>query len=304
MSIKKKAILFLILANVIWGAAFPVYKWTLEKIDPFTFAFLRFALAAIIIFPFARKNLKITKSDIPLLILISIISITFQISFLFFGLRYTPSINAPIILSSGPIVLIIASALFLKDKIKFKLLIGTFISLIGVLIIMFRSSVGVVESDIFLGNLLLVLAMLCSVAQAVVLKKIMNRNEPMAVVFWSFVIGAIPFLAPIFLFEPNFLGYSYLNIQVLTGILYATILSSIVGYYFLYFGIKYIKASEIGIFSYVDPIATIVVAIPLLSEKITSTYLIGAFLVFLGIFIAEGRIHYHPFGKLFEKEEN
>jgi drug/metabolite transporter (DMT)-like permease len=142
--------------------------------------------------------------------------------------------------------------------------------------------------------------MLCGVAQAVVLKKIMGDYKALPIVFWSFVIGAIPFLIPIFLFEKNFLSYPFFDLQILAGILYATLLSSVVGYYFLYYGIKYIKASEIGIFSYVDPIATILIAIPLLSEKITPLYLIGTFLVFFGIFIAEERINYHPLGKLFE----
>ena len=144
--------------------------------------------------------------------------------------------------------------------------------------------------------------MLCGIAQAIVLKKIMTNNEPLTVVFWSFLIGAIPFLIPISLFHTGFINQSLFNIKSLTGIIYATIFSSIIGYYFYYYGLKYIKASEVGIFSYVDPIATIVVAIPLLGEKITTLYMLGSFLVFLGIFIAEERIHYHPIHRLFRKD--
>ncbi len=303
MNKQKKSVLFLIIANIIWGAAFPIYKWALEVLNPFTFAFLRFFLAAIIIFPFTYKSLKVYKKDIPLLVLISIISITIQITLLFFGLKYSPSINAPIILSSGPIVLIIASAFFLKDVVKPKVLIGTLVSLFGVIIVILRPfAPDTQQANLVLGNILLLLSMLCGVAQAVVLKKIMYNNNPITIVFWSFVIGSIPFIVPAYLFDPNLLNFAKYNVQALTGIFYATTLSSIIGYYFLYYGVKYIKASEIGIFSYVDPIATIIVAIPLLSEKITSLYILGSFLVFFGIFIAEERIHYHPFSKLFKKE--
>jgi drug/metabolite transporter (DMT)-like permease len=298
----KLAVLFLITANIIWGAAFPIYKWTLEVIPPFTFAFLRFFLAALIIFPFTYKNLRIVKKDIPLLILVSIISITFQIIFLFFGLKFSPSINAPIILSSGPVALIIASAFFLKDIVKTKVLIGTLISLLGVLIIIFRPLIDNGLANVILGNVLILLAMICGVAQAVVLKKIMYNNSPLPVVFWSFAIGSVPFLAPIFLFEPGFISLPFLGIQAIVGILYATVLSSVIGYYFLYYGIKYIKASEIGIFSYVDPIAAILVAIPLLHETISESYIIAAVLVFLGIYVAEGRIHYHPLHLLLRRD--
>ncbi len=304
MSQTKKAVLFLIIANVIWGAGFPIYKWALEVLNPFVFAFIRFFLGALIIFPFVINKLKIQKKDIPLLILESIIALTFQIPLLLFGLKLSPSINAPIIISSTPIFLIIASAFFLKDIVKPKVLAGTLISLAGVMIVIFKPFSGTTQlTDPILGNMLLFLSMLCGIAQAIVLKKIMANNEPLTVVFWSFLIGATPFLIPIFLFDSSGFSMSVLsNFQALTGILYATIFSSVIGYYFYYYGLKFIKASEVGIFSYVDPIATIVVAIPLLEEKITTLYMLGSFLVFLGIFIAEERIHYHPIHRLFKKD--
>jgi drug/metabolite transporter (DMT)-like permease len=305
MSITKKSILYLIIANIIWGAGFPIAKWTLEVLNPFTFAFIRFFLAALIILPFTYKKLKIDKKDIPLLILISIVSVSIQISLLFFGLQYSPSINAPIILSSGPIVLIIASAFILKDIVKPKVLIGTLVSLLGVLIVIFRPfTVDAGQTDLVLGNVLLLLAMICGVVQAVVYKKLMERNSPLTIVFWSFVIGCIPFVVPIYFFDPGFFtSITHLNFQATAGIFYETIFSSVIAYYFYYYGLKYIKASEVGIFSYVDPLATIFIAIPLLSEKITNLYILGSFLVFLGIFIAEERIHYHPIHLLFRKEK-
>ncbi len=304
MSVTKKSILFLIISNIIWGAGFPIYKWTLEALNPFVFAFLRFFLAALIVLPFTYNNLKIAKKDIPALILVSVVSITLQIMFLFFGLKYSPSINAPIILSSGPIILIIASAFFLKDIVKPKMLTGTLVSLIGVLIVMFRPVINNMNHiNLILGNVLLFLSMLCGVAQYMMLKKIMYDNRPLTIVFWSFIIGSLPLIVPILFFNPTGLQMlTNMNLQAVLGLLYATIFSSVVGYCFLYYGIKYIKASEIGIFSYVDPLATIIIAVPLLSEKITGLYLLGSFLVFLGIFIAEERIHYHPIRKLLENE--
>ena len=144
--------------------------------------------------------------------------------------------------------------------------------------------------------------MLCGIAQAILLKKLMSNYEPITIVFWSFLIGAIPFLIPIFLYTQAFINPNIFDFKSVTGIVYATIFSSVIGYYFYYYGIKYIRASELGIFSYVDPIATIIVAIPLLAEKITTLYVLGSFLVFLGIFIAEERIHYHPVHRLFRKD--
>jgi len=165
---------------------------------------------------------------------------------------------------------------------------------LGVLILIFKPALEAGFSGGVLGNFLVFLATICSVIQALVVKKIMKRNDPMITVFLTFLIGSVSLL-PAVLIEYNSVGFFVLNTQAVLGIVYAIMFSSVLGYFFFYFGLKNIKVSETGIFTYVDPFATILVAVPLLNEVITPSYAIAAFLVFSGIYIAEGRIHYHPF---------
>lgn len=292
------SILLLIIANVIWGAAFPLYKWSLDNIPPFTFAFLRFYLGALIILPFVFRKLNIARENIKDLFIVSIFSVTLQIPLLFFGLQLSPSINAPIIIAAGPVFLIIASIFFLKERPRSKIIAGTLISLIGVIVIILRPLLEQGLSGGIIGNLLIFLAMLCGVIQAILLKKITPKNDPLTITFWMFLIGAIPLL-PLMLWESQtFNIWRDINLQGTIGLVYGIIFAAVLAHFFLAYGIKYIKASEVGIFTYVDPLATVVVAVPLLNEIITPAYLIGAVFVFLGIFIAEGRLHYHPLHKL------
>lgn len=292
------SILLLIFANVIWGAAFPLYKWSLDNIPPFTFAFLRFYLGALIILPFVLRKLNIARENIKELFLVSIFSVTLQIPLLFFGLKLSPSINAPIIIAAGPVFLIIASIFFLKEKPRSKIIAGTLISLIGVMVIILRPLLEQGLSGGIIGNLLIFLATICGVIQAILLKKITPKNDPLTITFWMFLIGALPLL-PLMLWESQtFNIWRDINLQGTIGLVYGIIFAAVFAHFFLAYGIKYIKASEVGIFTYVDPLATIVVAVPLLNEIITPVYLIGAVFVFLGIFIAEGRLHYHPLHKL------
>ena len=298
----KIAILALIIANVIWGDSFPIYKCSLDYIPPFLFIFIRFFGGALILLPFAYKNLRIVKADIPMLILISIIGITIQIPLLFFGLKLTPSINAPIIIAVAPLIIIAASIIFLKEKLRAKILIGTLISLGGVILIILRPIIesGGIDGNV-LGNLMILGATLCFVAQSILLKKLTIRNDPLGLTFWMFLIGVIPLL-PFVFYELQDFSISNLNSQAIIGIIYGTVFAAAIAHFTFIYGLKYIKASEVGIFTYIDPIATAIVAIPLLDEKITITYLMGSILVFLGIYVAEGRIQYHPLGKLFAKE--
>lgn len=294
----KLAILSLIIANIIWGAAFPIYKLTLVSVPPFTFVFLRFFLSAIILFPFVYKNLKIKARDLITLFLLSFSGITLAISFLNFGLTLSSSINAPIIISASPIILIIGSFLYLKEKLKTKVVIGTLISFLGVLVIVLMPVLENGLSGTITGNFFLVFAAIFSVIHALLLKKILPKYNTLTVVFWSFLIGSLPLL-PLVTNEFNQTHWvNHLNYQILMGIAFAVILATVIGHTIYAYGIKYIKASETGIFAYIDPIATIVVAIPLLHETITTPYVVGSFLVFLGIIVAEKRLNYHPIHRL------
>jgi drug/metabolite transporter (DMT)-like permease len=86
--------------------------------------------------------------------------------------------------------------------------------------------------------------------------------------------------------------------QGLVGILFGAVFTSNVAYMLFNFAVKHIHANEVGVFLYLDPVVTVLIAVPLLGETITMTFLLGALMVFAGIFISEGRLHYHPLHKL------
>src|SRR3990170_6378963 len=112
-------ILALIIANIIWGAASPVFKYALQNIPPFTLAFIRFFFAGIILLPFIKNlSIKLSGKEWVELVLGAIFGISINITFFFWGLQRSESINAPVIASSGPVFLFFLSIIFLKEKFK------------------------------------------------------------------------------------------------------------------------------------------------------------------------------------------
>lgn len=294
----KLAILALIFANIIWGAGFPIYKWSLESIPPFTFVFFRLFVGGLVILPFVIHRLKISIKDLPYIITMSIIGVTIPITFLFLGLEKTTSLNGPIIASSGPILLILFSMFYLREKTKPKVIIGTVVSLLGIFAIIFQPLLTQGFDGAILGNLFLVIAAVGSVIHTVMLKKLLNRYHPLTLIFWYFVISGLP-LIPFVMVESQPHGFlGSLDTQGLIGLIYGVFIASALAHVLNAYGLKHIAASETGVFAYVDPIAAALIALPLLGEVITPSYLLAALLVFLGIFIAEGRVHYHPLHRL------
>ena len=294
-------ILALIIANLIWGAASPIFKFALTNIPPFTLAFIRFFFAAVLILFFMRKKWqKISGRDFFLICLAAFFGISINIAFFFLGLQKTVSINAPIIASAGPVFLYLLSVVILKERPKIKIFYGMMVALFGVLIIIL-SPIFVDNKQLMIGeiegNLFFVLATIGSVLNTLINKEVLKRVNPYLVTFIGFAFGSVTFI-PFMLPELSSWSLMSLNINGWVGIIFGVFLSSGLAYFLLNYGISKIKAQEVGLFTYIDPVVAVIIAIPLLHEYPNLYYLLGSILVFFGIYLAERRIHWHPLHKL------
>ncbi|KKQ24824.1 MAG: hypothetical protein US40_C0001G0077 [Candidatus Roizmanbacteria bacterium GW2011_GWC2_37_13] len=294
-------VLALIITNIIWGAASPVFKFALQNIPPFILAFIRFFFAGLILIPFAmRHRQKISLQQFVHILWIGFFGITINIAFFFLGLQKTESINVPVIASSGPVFIYLFSVLFLREKPKLKVLSGMMIALLGVITIIFSPVLldgkKIVAGEIE-GNLFILIATFGTVFQTLVSKNVLRKINPYLVSVVSFLFGSLTFL-PLAAKELNSWSFDQLNFQGLTGIIFGVFFSSALAYFLYYYGISKLAAQEVGLFTYIDPVIAVLIAAPLLGEIPSLYYVVGSLLVFGGIYLAEGRIHWHPFHKL------
>lgn len=295
------AILCLIVANVIWGATAPIFKWTLQDIEPFAFGFWRFFLSALVLLPFTVKHLKLKKQDFSLLIFIAVIGVAFRIAYGLFGLKLAPSINDPIISAAAPIFIIVGSIALFHEKTRKKVVGGAIISLLGIVLIVMQP---VFEQDLektLLGNIFLIVSMVLYVVYTLFLKQLSQSYRSLTLLFWIFAIAAVTFF-PFALFESKATGVPMIFApDAALGIIFAVLFSTCLAYILHTYAVKHINVSDVGLFTYMDPFVAIAVAGPLLGETVSQTFLIGSILIFIGIFIAENRIHYHPLHLLHPK---
>ena len=297
-------VIALIITNTIWGAAAPIFKFALGNIPPFTLAFIRFFFAGILFLPFVLfRTYSITKKQLFEICLGAFFSITINISFFFLALPKTDSINAPIIASSQPIFLFLLSILLLKEKFHKKVFLGILVSFIGVLVIILsplflNHGSTLIQKEVALeGNLFLVIATFGAITQAIIIKNVLKEVNHFIVSCISFLFGSLTFI-PLMIPELQKWSFSQLNVQGWTGIIFGIFFSSALAYGLFMYGISKLDAQEIGIFSYIDPVIAVLLAIPLLGEYPTPIFFLGTSFVFLGIILSEGRLHWHPFHKI------
>jgi len=305
-SATQKAIGALIIANIIWGATAPILKVSLTNIPPFTLAFWRFFLGAGILLLFLRKRAAFPVTlhkDLHLLVFYALSGITINIIFFFLGLRLTYSINAPVIASGQPLLTMLLAILLLREKLQRKKVVGMLAGLAGMMVIILQPLLQTGLDSAFLGNFFLLLAAVAAVGQTIIGRAVLPKYDPVNFTFWACVIGFMSFL-PLAIYEAGSIPalYTSLDWRGYLGIGYGALFSTAMAYGLFAWGLSKIPASDAQMFTYIDPVIGTILGSLLLHEPITKFFLLGTLFIFGGIFIAEGRIHYHPFHRLTHRE--
>ncbi len=286
---KKYSYIAIVGAMILWSVSFVWSKLAFESYNPFTVLFFRLFIAAISLFIVSKAFgllQKIDKSDYKILLLLS-----FFEPFLYFigenfGLQYVTASTAAIIISTIPLFMPFLGFIFFKERIRRNNLIGVFISFLGVLFVMLNKDLSI-AGDIK-GFVFLFVAVFAALGYTVVVKRITYKYNAFTIVIWQNIIASIAFF-PLFLYfdfqsfkEMGFISdFQYI---VLLGIMASN------GAFLLYtYAFKHFRVSQIGLFSNLIPIFTIVISFFVFSEKLETIKYFGIALVVGGLFISEFR---------------
>lgn len=291
--ILKKPVFYLaiIAAHVIWGGNYVFAKITLEEIPVMSLGFLRYGLASLLIIPFLLnlegKDKKIRLDHLPKLVLGALLIACINIAFFYMGLKRTTAIDASVLELSIPVISVIAGWWFLKEKIYSANLVGIFISFLGALAVIGIPLlfVGNFSSKQLFGNLLILGSATCFVIGSMIFKKMLKIYKPVVITAVTFLIATVAFALPAlmeYLQNPNWvLKVSILGIF---GLVYITVLSSICAYFLLLWGLNRIPLSHANMIQYLEPAVAATLAVPLLGERISFSFIIGTCLIVLGVY--------------------
>lgn len=288
---KYYGLLALLVAVLCWGPAPVVTKLALSEVPEFSFAFLgrflAFLVLAAVFIP--RGFFKISKKDLPMLFLAGLTGSVFNVGFFIFGIQMTNAMDAQAIFSAGPVVNAILAYFILKEKIKLIQAAGVAIGFFGTILIATRTffETGTLSQGNLFGDLLIFIASLSWVGYILISKKLSKTYTPQTITLYSFLVSSIVF-APFALFE-GFSNSSWIQVvgfQGIFGIFYNAIFASVIAFLAYQIGLKLTTAFAAGVILYLNPVVTTLFAVPILGEKITLPFVLGAALIILGSIIA------------------
>lgn len=297
MNRRHTAYFYLFLVSIIWGAASPVVKFTLQWFNPWLFLTYRFAISTLIALPyFWLEKTKIPKksSDVGLVLLTSFISTPLALGLFFFALSKTTALSGSLLTTGGPLLLVLAGALLFHDRVTSTERLGITITVFGTLVTAFGPLLLNGHEDTFgrlEGNLFMIGAIIADIAGAVLSKAALRRGISAS------LLGQFQFIFGFLLYVPLVLMQQPVNNTIMTitsaplaahlGVLFMAVISGTLAYTIRNVAIKTIEISESAIFSYLQPLWAGLLAIWWLKEVITPSYVVGAIIIALGVIAAE-----------------
>lgn len=277
----------LLAANIIWGLNAPIGKEALAVVSATAVTAYRMlgACFAFWILSLFLPHEHVTRRDKVMLLFAALFGIVFNQGMFIYGLSLTSPVDASIITSMPPIITMILSAIFLREPITWKKVIGTVLGVSGALILIFgnSSSHGGVSSGNALGDLLCLLAQVSFCIYLTLFKGLISRYSPVTVSKWLFLYASICFL-PVSYHEILAVDYLSLPFSIYWRLAFVVFGATFLSYLFMTTGQHLLRPTIISMYNYAQPVVATIVSVALGLSVFSFSIGVAVLLIFSGVY--------------------
>ncbi|MFC3851397.1 DMT family transporter [Salinispirillum marinum] len=284
---------FLLAATTLfWGGNFVLGRAVAADIPPIALAWWRWVLAMAVIMPFAAHGLWQVRAVLwqhkGYLLLVSVLSVSVFNTFVYLGLQTSTATNALLLLSSGPVMILIFSWALFGERVSTQQVLGILLSLVGVVVIVTEGHPLALQVLLQggTGNLWILAAVIAWALYSVLLRK--RPAELNGTVFFALtaVVGWIV-LSPFFFYE-HFVQERIMvfNTTALISVGYVGFFASVLAFLFWNRGIQMLGANRASNSIHLIPVWGLVLASIFLGERLVGFHWLGMGLIIAGILLA------------------
>ena len=288
MNSRKFAIFALIMVQLLYGLNFTIAKSVMNEnfIKPFGFVLLRVAGATVLfwIMSLFLPKQKIEKKDYLKLFVAAIFGVMINMLLFFKGLEHTSPIHASAITITVPIIILILSAIILKENVSKLKIVGVTLGLIGALVLTIYGKSARAGDNVPLGNLYVFLNAISYSIYVIMIKKLTYKYHPFTFIKWLFLFGLI-ILIPFGYNDLIAVEWHTFTPNAIWSVVFVIVGATFGTYLFNPLALNKLKASTVGIFIYLQPVIAGLFAISIGADFIDSIKIGAMLLIFLGVFL-------------------
>lgn len=279
-------------ANSMWGLMAPLAKFVMMggAVSSLVMTDLRVFGAMILfwLFSFFQKPEHVGHKDLMKLFAASLLAIVFNQGSYIFGVGLTSPVDASIITTSMPLVAMILAAIFLKEPITGKKILGIAVGASGALLLILGSSqAGAVASrgdNPILGDIFVLLAQCSYAFYFVLFKNFVAKYSAVTVMKWMFTYAFICLLP----FSYNSLlatDWLALDGARIASILFVVVGATFLSYILIIVGQKNLRPTVAGMYNYVQPLVATIVAVCWGMDSFSVSKIFSVVLIFGGVYL-------------------
>ncbi len=259
-----------------------------DVIQPFGFILLRVSGAALLFWIISLFYLseKIDRSDWFRIIACAFFGMVLNMLLFFKGLYLSTPINSSVVITLVPVLLLVMSFFFLKEKITWLKILGIGLGLIGaLLLILFGIKTQTNAPNISLGNFFFIINATSYSIYLVIVKPLVSKYSSITLMKWFFIFAVIINL-PIGISEFTKVDWPNLTFDSTWKLIFVVIGTTVLTYLFNIYALKQLRPSTIGAFIYLQPVLATFFAVIMGADSLTTLRVLAAVLIFTGVFLS------------------
>jgi drug/metabolite transporter (DMT)-like permease len=269
---------------MLFGANAVAIKISLEGIGVFTTAGIRFAIASVAIFLWAKitgRSFKINKDQILQLLVISIV-FTIQLSLFYLGLSKSNASRGTLLVNFQPFFTLFLAHFFIPgDRITKRKIMGILLGFAGVAFV-FLEKKGV-TSDFEVGDVMILAAAFLWSCNAVYTKRIISAYKPFQIALFPMIFSVPFFFLEGVLWDHHMI--TFIDSKIIGAMVYQSLVTASFGFVVWNSLLQRYGAVALHSFIFIMPITGVLLGGLILGEPITINILIAMLLIVAGMLI-------------------
>ena len=259
MSALWRAHIALFAVNVIYAANYIIAKGVMpDYVEPSGFILIRVTGAVSmfwIVKRFTRE--KVRRKHYGRLALCGLFGVCMNQLFFFEGLNLTSEVNAAIIMTITPILVLLLSAAILKERITPIKIVGILLGMIGAGSLIIFSHEGKLSLEGIWGDLFILINATSYGLYLVLVKPLMSKYKPITVISWVFLFGTVfVIFSPFALIDFSNVDWFQLPPWAIGSIIYVVIATTFLAYLLNIFALKIVRPTVSSSYIYLQPVMT------------------------------------------------
>lgn len=276
-----------------WSANYYVAAKAVGEIEPHALALLRWTFALCLMLPFAWPALKRhgmpSKQEWIDSFVLGGLGMWICGAFVYYGGRSTSALNIGLMYALSPVLIALLSALWLKEQLHLRQVLGVCLAFTGVIWIVTRGDLLAMSSMQWVeGDLWIAAAVLCWTAYSLLLRQRPSSRDPFARLSLITACGVV-ILIPLTWIESQLVPDWRISWEGLWLAVIAALLPGFGAYQAYSYMQAQLGAARTGVVLYLGPLYAGLMGWLLLEQSIAGFHLLGAALILPGIYLVTVR---------------